>query len=96
MGNTRVDAAALCDAGQQFAAAADILETAARRMVLVFTGSVAGRAHGVSGERLHDALTQLYAGLREWARAADEIATGLRSGAEYYSEAEDRAAAVLG
>lgn len=96
MGTTRVDAAALSGAASQFAAAADILETAGHRTALRFNGSTAGRVHGADGERLHAALSQLCTGVLEWGRAAEEVGAALRAGAQYYSEAETRAAAVLG
>jgi len=95
MGNTQVDTAALDAAARQFATAAGLLDSAGRRVALRFQGSTAGRAHGVSGERLHSALSHLCAGVLEWSRAADEIAAGLRSGTEHYREAELSAAAAL-
>jgi len=98
MGNTRVDAAAVCAAAQRFEAAADLLDSALRAHLagLSFGGSTAGRAHTARGEAVGTALRSLGGELVQWSRAAQEIGAALRAGADRYADAEARAAAVLG
>ena len=98
MGNTRVDTAAVCDAAQRFAAAAELLDGVLRTHLagLGFAGSTAGRAHTARGEAVGTALRRLSSELGQWSRAAEEIGAALRAGAERYADAEMRAAAVLG
>lgn len=98
MGNTRVDTAAVRAAAQQFDAAAEILDAALRIHLagLAFDGSTAGRDHSARGEAVGAAMHRLSGELAQWSRAAQEIGAALRAGADRYSDAESRAAAVLG
>ena len=63
---------------------------------LRFGGAMAGRAHAADGETLRRTLDLLSVDLTGWARAADEIGTGLRCGADRYVEAERAAAERVG
>ncbi|OBA91093.1 hypothetical protein A5662_02025, partial [Mycobacteriaceae bacterium 1482268.1] len=77
----RVDVAAVRDAARRYDAAADILDTAIRTHLtgLRFDGAVAGRVHTAQGDALRIAVDGVVQRLRQWARAATEIAAELRS-----------------
>jgi hypothetical protein len=94
----RVDVAALHAIARQYEAAADIVEGAVRTHLsgLVFDGAAAGRMHVARGDGLRTAVDQVVDQLRQWSRAAAEIAAALRASADRYSEADARAARRVG
>jgi O-acetyl-ADP-ribose deacetylase (regulator of RNase III) len=94
----RVDVAAVLGAARQYDAAADILDTAIRTHLtgLRFDGAVAGRIHTAQGETLRLAIDDVAQRLRQWARAATEIAAELRSCADRYVEVDARGARRIG
>ena len=94
----RVDVAALNAVARQYEAAADIVDGAVRTHLtgLAFGGAVAGRAHVARGEALHAAVDHVVDQLRQWSRAAAEIAAALRVAADRYAEADARAARRVG
>ena len=94
----RVDVAALHAVGRQYEAVADMVDGAVRRHLtgLVFDGAVAGRAHAARGDALRAAVDHVADQLRQWSRAAAEIAAALRASADRYAEADAGAARRLG
>jgi hypothetical protein len=94
----RVDVAAVHAIARQYEAAADIVEGAVRTHLsgLVFDGAVAGRMHVARGDGLRTAVDQVVGQLRQWSRAAAEIAAALRASADRYAEADARAARRVG
>ena len=85
--SARLDVAAVRAAAERFDSVADELDRAAR-IPLTFDGSAAGRAHTADGDALRAALDQVASDLARWARAAAEIAVGLRAGADRYVDAD--------
>lgn len=85
-------------AARQYDAAADILDTAIRTHLtgLRFDGAVAGRIHTAQGDSLRLAIDDVAQGLRQWARAATEIAAELRSCADRYVEVDAHSARRIG
>jgi delta 1-pyrroline-5-carboxylate dehydrogenase len=94
----RVDVAALHTVARQYEAAADVVEGAVRTHLsgLVFDGAVAGRMHVARGEAVRAAVDHVVDQLRQWSRAAAEIAAVLRASADRYAEADARAARRVG
>jgi hypothetical protein len=94
----RVDVAALHAVARQYEAAADIVEGAVRTHLtgLVFDGGAAGRMHVAHGDALRSAVDHVVDQLRQWSRAAVEIAAALRASADRYVEADARAARRVG
>jgi excreted virulence factor EspC (type VII ESX diderm) len=94
----RVDVAALHAIARQYEAAADIVDSAVRTHLsgLVFDGAAAGRAHVARGDSLRTAVDHVVGQLRQWSRAAAEIAAALRASADRYAEADARAASRVG
>jgi len=94
----RVDVAALHAVARQYDAAADIVEGAVRTHLsgLVFGGAAAGRVHVARGDALRAAIDHVVDQLRQWSRAAAEIAAALRASADRYAEADAGAARRLG
>jgi hypothetical protein len=94
----RVDVAALHAVARQYEAVADIVDGAVRTHLsgLVFDGAVAGRAHAARGDGLRTAVDHLVEQLRQWSRAAAEIAAALRASADRYAEADVSAARRVG
>jgi uncharacterized protein YukE len=94
----RVDVAALHAVARQYQAAADVVDGAVRTHLtaLAFDGAVAGRAHVARGDALHAAVDNVVDQLRQWSRAAAEIAGALRASADRYAEADARAARRVG
>ncbi|ART71840.1 hypothetical protein BTO20_27805 [Mycobacterium dioxanotrophicus] len=90
-----VDVGALLDAARQYDAAAEIIESCVG-IRLRFDGATAGRDHTASGEALRTALDERTAPLRQWARAAGEVAAVLRSTTDRYVAADAGAAARVG
>ena len=93
-----VDVAALHAVARQYEAAADIVDGALRSHLtgLVFDGAAAGRVHTGRGDALRTAVDHVADQLRQWSRAAAEIAAALRASADRYSDADDRAARRVG
>ena len=94
----RVDVAALHAIARQYEAAADIVEGAVRTHLsgLVFDGAAAGRMHVARGDALNAAVDRVVDQLRQWSRAAVEIAAALRASADRYAEADASAARRVG
>jgi hypothetical protein len=94
----RVDVAALHVVASQYEAAADIVDAAVRTHLtgLVFDGATAGRAHVARGDALRAAVDHVVDQLRQWSRAAAEIAAALRASADRYAEADANAASRVG
>ncbi|MEE6165113.1 MULTISPECIES: type VII secretion target [unclassified Mycolicibacterium] len=90
-----VDVGALLDVARQHDVAADLVESCVG-MALRFDGATAGREHTASGEALRTALDERIAPLRQWARAAGEVAALLRSTTDRYVAADAGAAARVG
>jgi Excreted virulence factor EspC, type VII ESX diderm len=93
-----VDVAALHAVARQYEAAADIVEGAVRTHLteLAFDGAAAGRMHVARGDSLRTAVDRVVDQLRQWSRAAAEIAAALGASADRYSEADARAARRVG
>jgi hypothetical protein len=91
-GAARVDPAALRSVSREYETAASILDGAVRNHLsaLHFGGSAAGRAYTVHGEEIHSTLTEVTATLRQWSRAAAEIAVVLRASVHRYEDADAR------
>ena len=83
---------------REYEAAALIVDAAVRTRLsgLAFGGTCAGSAYRVHGVALHAALNDTVASLRQWSQAAGEIAVVLRSSADRYEYADDRAGRRLG
>jgi hypothetical protein len=94
----RVDVAALHAVARQYEAAAGIVDGAVRTHLtgLGFDGAAAGRMHVARGDALHAAVDHVVDQLRQWSRAALEIAATLRASADQYAEADARAARRVG
>lgn len=94
----RVDVAALLEVAGRYDEIAAIVDAAVRHDLsgLAFDGSTAGRAHTASGDALRLAVEDVGDQLRQWSRAAAEVAVALRVSADRYRAAESRAAAGLG
>jgi hypothetical protein len=90
----RVDVAAVIAVAEQYDTVAHIIDTALRTHLaeLAFDGAVAGRMHAARGDALRHAVGQIVDRLRQWSRAAGEIAAELRASADRYAEADARAA----
>jgi hypothetical protein len=93
-----VDVAAVLDAARQYDAAADLVDTAIRTHLtgLRFDGAVAGRMHTARGDALRLAVDDVADRLRQWSRAATEIAAELRACAHRYVDVDVRGARRLG
>ncbi len=85
-------------AARQYDAAADIVDTAIRTHLagLRFDGAVAGRVHAAQGDALRLAVDDVVDRLRQWSRAATEIAAELRSCADRYVDVDARNARRVG
>jgi hypothetical protein len=94
----RVDVAALYAVAHQYEAVADIVDAAVRTHLtgLVFDGAAAGRVHVARGDAVRTAVNHVVEQLRQWSRAAAEIAAALRASADRYAEADARAAGRVG
>jgi hypothetical protein len=94
----RVDVAALHAVARQYEAASDIVEAAVRTHLtgLSFDGATAGRMHVAHGDALRAAVDHVVGQLRQWSRAAAEIAAALRASADRYAEADARSARRVG
>ena len=94
----RVDVAALRDVARQYETAADIVDAAVRTHLtgLRSTGRPRAACHVAHGDALRAARRRSGAPLRQWSRAAAEIAADLRSSADRYADADARAARRVG
>jgi hypothetical protein len=94
----RVDVAALHAISRQYEAAADIVDAALRTHLtgLVFDGAAAGRVHIARGDALRTAVDRVVDQLRQWSRAAAEIAAALGASADRYAESDAHAARRVG
>lgn len=94
----RVDVAAMHAVARQYEAAADIVDAAVRTHLtgLVFDGATAGRTHAARGDALRTAVDHVVDQLRQWSRAAAEIAAALHASADRYAEADANAAGRVG
>ena len=95
--DTTIDVAAVHAVADRFGAAAGILDNAANGSLagLSFGGAAAGRAHAGRGDALRCRLDRFADDLRQWSRAAGEIAAALRAGAGRYADTERYAAARI-
>ena len=94
----RVDVAALQAVARQYETVADIVDGAVRTHLsgLMFDGAAAGRAHVARGDALRMAVDHVVDQLRQWSRAAAEIAAALRASADRYAEADVNVARRVG
>ena len=93
----RVDVAVLLGVARHYETSADVLDSALRtHLGLEFDGSRAGRMHVARGDALRYAVDDVVAGLRQWSRAAAEIAAALRASADRYATADELAARRVG
>lgn len=94
----RLDVAELSGVAREYDAVADLVDATIRARLSqpVFDGSSAGRAHTFHGDAVRSALDDLADPLRQWARAAGEVAGLLRSCTERYVGADTRAAGRMG
>ena len=94
----RVDVAALHAVAHQYEMVADTVESAVRTHLsgLMFDGATAGRMHAVHGDAVRAAVDRVVGQLRQWSRAATEIAAVLRVSADRYAEADAVASRRLG
>jgi uncharacterized protein YukE len=94
----RVDVAALHAVARQYEAVADTIDGAVRNHMtgLMFDGAMAGRMHVARGDAVRAAVDQVASQLRQWSRAAVEIAATLRASADRYAEADASAARRVG
>ena len=94
----RVDVAALHAVAHQYEMVADTVESAVRTHLsgLMFDGATAGRMHAARGDAVRAAVERVVGQLRQWSRAATEIAAVLRVSADRYAEADAVASRRLG
>lgn len=94
----RVDVSAVLGIARRYDVAADIVDTAVRTHLsaLAFDGAAAGRVHTARGDALRTAVDHVVDQLRQWSRAATEIASALRASADRYADADARAARRVG
>lgn len=88
----------MLDAARQYDAAAQLVDDAVRSHLtgLRFDGAAAGRVHAARGDALRLAVDDLVHRLRQWSRAAAEIAAELRSCADRYVEVDAVGAQRIG
>ena len=93
-----VDTAALRSIANQYEVAGELIDTAVRTQLsrLAFDGATAGRAHVAAGDALRCRLDDVVDRMRQWSRAATEIAAALRRSADRYAEADARSSGRLG
>jgi hypothetical protein len=93
-----VDAGALRRIAREYDAVAEIVDDAVRNQLngLTFGGAAAGRMHVARGEALRREVDSVVHQLRDWSRAAAEIAAALRDSADRYLEADASAAGRIG
>jgi uncharacterized protein YukE len=95
---TRVDVAALLGIADRYDSAAETIDSVFRSRLsrLTFDGASAGRAHTADGDALHIALAEVADQLRQWSRAATEIAAAVRASAARYADSDVRASMRVG
>lgn len=95
---TRVDVAALLSVARQYQAVAESLDAAVRTHLtgMLFGGAVAGRAYTGQGDAVRTGVNEVVNQLRQWSRAAAEIAATMRASADRYADADARAARRVG
>lgn len=101
MGTTdaaHVDVAAVHTVAREYEAASSLIDAALRNHMsaLSFGAATAGQAYLIHGDALRRGMNELTAGLRQWSRAAAEIAIVLRAGADRYHDVDVRAGERLG
>lgn len=96
--STRIDAVALLEVAHRYDAVADMVDAAVRGRLSrpAFDGAGAGQAHIFHGDAVRAALDDLTDALRQWVRAAGEIAAALRTSVDRYAEADARASGRVG
>jgi hypothetical protein len=96
--DARVDIGAVLSIARQYDSAADLIDSVVQKHLsgLMFDGACAGRAHAARGDGVRRAVEDVVDRLRQWSRAATEIATALRASADRYVDADAGAAARLG
>lgn len=94
----RVDTAAVRAIAREYDTAAAILDSAAHTHLggLDVGAATSGRAYVAYGDALRGALAELASSLRQWSRAATEIAAALRVSADHYQDADSYAAGRVG
>ena len=97
-GAARVDTAAVRSIAQEYQTASSIVDGAVRTHLgdIDIGGATAGRAYVAHGDALRAALFGVATSMRQWSRAASEIATMLRASADRYADADAGAAARVG
>jgi hypothetical protein len=90
-----VDVAAIRAVAGCFDSVAGLAGRAAVRR-LAFDARSAGRAYAAEDGSLRGSVEPLIADLHAWGRAAEEIAVGLRCGAERYADSERGVAERIG
>lgn len=97
-GVARVDTAVIGAIAREYETAASILDRAVRTHLsgVEVGGAISGRAYTAQGDALRTALDGLTTSLRQWSRAASEIAAVLRVSADRYQEADALAARRVG
>ncbi|MGE2729981.1 type VII secretion target [Mycolicibacterium vaccae] len=97
-GAAHVDVAAVHAVAREYEAASAIVDAAVRNQLsaLAFGGATAGRAHLAHGDALRRAVNDVVVGLRQWSRAAAEIAAVLHASADRYRESDLRSGERLG
>lgn len=96
--STHVDIHVLLDVAGRYDAVADVVDGLARIHLarLTFDGAVSGRDYAARGDAQRRAVDEVVDQLHEWARAAREIASALRSSGMRYVDADVRGAVRLG
>ena len=97
-GAARVDVGALRAIAREYETAAQVVDGAVRTHLsdFAFGAACAGRAYVVHGDSLRAALDDVVTSLRQWSRAAGEVAAALRASADRYQDADARAAERVG
>lgn len=94
----RIEVAALRGVARQYETVAATLDGAVRTYLNApaFDGALAGRAHAGGGDAVRAGVEHLGDQLRQWSRAAAEIAAALHTAADRYVRADADASARLG
>lgn len=93
-GSAHVDVAAVRAVAREYDVASALIAAAMRNHLsaLAFGGATAGRAYLAHGDALRREVDNVAAGLRQWSRAAAEIAAVLHACADRYQDVDVRAA----
>ena len=94
----RVDVEAVRAIAREYETASSILDAAVRIHLgeLAFGAACAGRAHLAHGDTLRAAVDDVVTSLRQWSRAAGEIAGALRASVDRYQDVDAHVAGRLG